>query len=309
MYIANAPKRAGFYPAAVYLCTFWYMPKDLAYRVSIFYCASALSGAFSGLLAAGIAQMHGIGGQEGWRWIFILEGLATVVLGVMCFFLLIDSPRRSSKWLSPDEIRYLELQHFIKEGGNFKDQRRRVSWEELKTVFLNWRLYLLAYILLCQSASAYGWLTSPHLWFARTHHGIHRSQIHHAYYHEGHGVHQYERATHGCAPVYCGCHLRHLFLEAVRPLLLANALRCDPVDGRHDWLLNCYLFPWTIEGEHWPLLLRHGTCLYRPLPDPPCNHLMVGQQPGSIRAQSHWPCSLYLHWQYGRRYRQLHVHG
>ncbi|KAJ1707707.1 MFS transporter [Aspergillus flavus] len=147
---------AGFYPAAIYLCTFWYMPKDLAYRVSIFYCASALSGAFSGLLAAGIAQMHGIGGQEGWRWIFLLEGLATVVLGVMCFFLLIDSPRRSSKWLSPDEIRYLELQHFIKEGGDFKEQRKRVSWEELKTVLSNWRLYMLSYILLCQSAAAYG---------------------------------------------------------------------------------------------------------------------------------------------------------
>ncbi|KAB8214644.1 putative MFS transporter [Aspergillus novoparasiticus] len=155
---------AGFYPAAIYLCTFWYMPKDLAYRVSIFYCASALSGAFSGLLAAGIAQMDGIGGQEGWRWIFLLEGLATVALGVMCFFLLIDSPRRSSKWLSPEEIRYLQLQHFIKEGGDFKNQRKRVSWEELKTVFLNWRLYMLAYILLCQSASAYGWLTSPNLW-------------------------------------------------------------------------------------------------------------------------------------------------
>ncbi|KAE8343737.1 hypothetical protein BDV24DRAFT_172436 [Aspergillus arachidicola] len=149
---------AGFYPAAIYLCTFWYMPKDLAYRVSIFYCASALSGAFSGLLAAGIAQMDGIGGQEGWRWIFLLEGLATVALGAMCFFLLIDSPRRSSKWLSPEEIRYLQLQHFIKEGGDFKNQRKRVSWEELKTVFLNWRLYMLAYILLCQSASAYGCL-------------------------------------------------------------------------------------------------------------------------------------------------------
>ena len=132
------------------------MPKDLAYRISIFYCASALSGAFSGLLAAGIAQMDGIGGQEGWRWIFLLEGLATVVLGVMCFFLLIDSPSTSSKWLRPDEIRYLELQHFIKEGGDFKQERQRVSWEELKAVFLNWRLYMMAYILLCQSASAYG---------------------------------------------------------------------------------------------------------------------------------------------------------
>ncbi|KAL6922937.1 hypothetical protein FSST1_000211 [Fusarium sambucinum] len=57
---------AGFYPGAVYLCTFWYMPRDLATRIAYFYCTSALSGAFSGLLAAGIAQMDGVGGYEGW---------------------------------------------------------------------------------------------------------------------------------------------------------------------------------------------------------------------------------------------------
>ncbi|KAB8072469.1 putative MFS transporter [Aspergillus leporis] len=147
---------AGFFPGAVYLCTFWYMPKDLSTRVAVFYCASALSGAFSGLLAAGIAQMDGVGGQEGWRWIFLLEGIVTVALGVMCFFLLIDSPKRSTKWLSPEEIRYLELQHFIKEGGHFKAEKKGVSWRELKAVLLNWRLYMQAYILLCQSACSYG---------------------------------------------------------------------------------------------------------------------------------------------------------
>ncbi len=43
--------------------------------------ASALSGAFSGLLAFGIANMDGVGGRPGWAWIFILEGMATVLLG------------------------------------------------------------------------------------------------------------------------------------------------------------------------------------------------------------------------------------
>lgn len=147
---------AGFFPGAVYLCTFWYMPKDLSTRIAVFYCASALSGAFSGLLAAGIAQMDGVGGQEGWRWIFLLEGLVTVLLGVMCFFFLIDSPRRSGRWLDPEEIRYLELQHFIKDGGRFKDERKRASWSDIKAVLLNWRMYMLAYILLCQSACSYG---------------------------------------------------------------------------------------------------------------------------------------------------------
>ncbi|GES62866.1 MFS transporter [Aspergillus terreus] len=148
---------AGFFPGAVYLCTFWYMPKELSTRIAFFYCASALSGAFSGLLAAGIAKMDGVGGQAGWRWIFLLEGIVTVMLGVMCFFCLIDSPKRSGAWLDADEIRYLELQHFIKEGGHFKEEKKsRVAWKDLFAVFTNWRMYLLAYILLCQSSFSYG---------------------------------------------------------------------------------------------------------------------------------------------------------
>jgi sugar phosphate permease len=90
---------AGFYPGAIYLCTFWYMPKELATRIAYFYCTSALSGAFSGLLAAAIAQMDGVGGYEGWRWIFLLEGIATTLLGVLCFFFLVDSPSLSGSWL------------------------------------------------------------------------------------------------------------------------------------------------------------------------------------------------------------------
>lgn len=138
------------------------MPKHLATRLSIFYCASALSGAFSGLLAAGIAKMSGVGGYEGWRWIFILEGLATVVLGVLCFFLLIDSPKLSGRWLSQDEIRFLELQRFIKDGGQFQEERKKTSWKDVRAVLTNWRMYLLAYILLCQSACSYG-MFSPYL--------------------------------------------------------------------------------------------------------------------------------------------------
>jgi hypothetical protein len=149
---------AGFYPGAVYLCTFWYMPKQLATRIAYFYCTSALSGAFSGLLAAGIAQMDGLGGYEGWRWIFILEGIATVILGVMSFFLLIDSPSLSGKWLTEDEIRYLNLQGFIKQGGRFSDteNENKFNWYDLKMVVTNWRLYLQAYQLLVISACSYG---------------------------------------------------------------------------------------------------------------------------------------------------------
>ncbi|KAL4888508.1 major facilitator superfamily domain-containing protein [Aspergillus ambiguus] len=146
---------AGFFPGAIYLCSYWYMPKDLALRISFFYCASALSGAFSGLLAAAIARMDGIGGVEGWRWIFILEGLATVVLGVACFFLLIDTPTLSKRWLSPEEIRYLELSMLVKQGGRV-DHESNFQWRDLKMVLTNWRVYMQAYFLFAQSALSYG---------------------------------------------------------------------------------------------------------------------------------------------------------
>ncbi|KAF9889260.1 hypothetical protein FE257_007573 [Aspergillus nanangensis] len=147
---------AGFFPGAIYLCSYWYMPKDLALRISYFYCASALSGAFSGLLAAAIAQMDGTGGLEGWRWIFILEGLATVALGVACFFLLIDTPALSTRWLTPEEIRYLELSMFIKQGGRVEEQDSKFKWNDLRMVLLNWRVYLQAFALFAQSALSYG---------------------------------------------------------------------------------------------------------------------------------------------------------
>lgn len=150
--------RAGFFPGAIYLCSYWYMPKDLATRISYFYCASALSGAFSGLLAAAIAKMDGVGGQEGWRWIFILEGLATVLLGVATFFFLIDTPALSTRWLEPEEIRYLELSMVIKQGGTFQEESG-FKWRDLTMVLTNWRVYVQAYFLLVQSALSYG--TSP----------------------------------------------------------------------------------------------------------------------------------------------------
>lgn len=131
------------------------MPKDLSTRISYFYCASALSGAFSGLLAAAIAKMDGVGGLEGWRWIFILEGLATVLIGAACFCFLIDTPALSTRWLDAEEIRYLELSMLIKQGGSYQEESG-FKWKDLWMVLTNWRVYVQAYFLLVQSALSYG---------------------------------------------------------------------------------------------------------------------------------------------------------
>lgn len=74
----------------------WYCRNEIQFRQALFFSAASIAGAFSGLLAFAIAKMDGVGGLEGWRWIFILEGIATVVVAVAAFFLLFDFPQTAS---------------------------------------------------------------------------------------------------------------------------------------------------------------------------------------------------------------------
>lgn len=73
-------------PGISYMLSMYYRREELLLRQAVFYSSASLAGAFSGLLAAAISKMDGVGGYEGWRWIFILEGLATLVAGVVAFF-------------------------------------------------------------------------------------------------------------------------------------------------------------------------------------------------------------------------------
>lgn len=61
--------RAGFFPGAILIISKWYLPHESQTRIAIFFTASALAGAFSGLLAYGIVRMDGVAGYEGWRWV------------------------------------------------------------------------------------------------------------------------------------------------------------------------------------------------------------------------------------------------
>lgn len=65
-----------------------------------------MAGAFGGLLATAIANMDGVRGLSNWRWIFILEGILTMLIGIMSFFLVTDFPREA-KWLSPAEKEFV----------------------------------------------------------------------------------------------------------------------------------------------------------------------------------------------------------
>ncbi|KAK3317857.1 general substrate transporter [Cercophora scortea] len=86
---------AGFFPSCLYLLSTWYTRYELGARNSAFYMVGCVAAAFAGILAYGIMQMAGLAGLNGWRWIFIIEGIITCLLGIAAYWLLVDFPDSS----------------------------------------------------------------------------------------------------------------------------------------------------------------------------------------------------------------------
>ncbi|KAK6224208.1 hypothetical protein LQW54_000357 [Pestalotiopsis sp. IQ-011] len=98
---------SGLFPGVVYYFSMWYKRRERQYRVSLFFSAASLAGAFGGILAYGIGRMGGIVWDNGWRWIFILEGIFTVVVASAAFWFVYNYPKTSS-FLNEDERQYIQ---------------------------------------------------------------------------------------------------------------------------------------------------------------------------------------------------------
>ncbi|KAH7142957.1 major facilitator superfamily protein [Dactylonectria estremocensis] len=93
---------AGFVPGCIYLISIFYKRHELRRRINLVCAASILAGSFLGLLAYGIAHMAGIANYGSWRWIFVLEGAATVLIAIFAYFYTPDWPQ-TAKFLTKEE--------------------------------------------------------------------------------------------------------------------------------------------------------------------------------------------------------------
>ncbi|TFK88000.1 MFS general substrate transporter [Polyporus arcularius HHB13444] len=130
---------AGLYPGVVFYMSCWYRRNELGSRVGVFFSSATIAGAFSGLLAAAIAKMDGVGGKPGWAWIFILEGLFTVLCAVASFFILSDFPD-TAKFLTETErvwvVRRLQADSKYSAGG--ESFKAKYVWQSLA----DWKTWL-----------------------------------------------------------------------------------------------------------------------------------------------------------------------
>lgn len=77
---------AGLYPGIMYLITTWFAQKDRATAVGLILTASSVAFIVANPIGGVLMKMDGVGGLHGWQWLFVLEGIPTVLLGVIIFF-------------------------------------------------------------------------------------------------------------------------------------------------------------------------------------------------------------------------------
>ncbi|UUZ62546.1 MFS transporter [Polaromonas sp. P1-6] len=94
---------AGFYPGIILYLTFWFPNDRRAKAFGMFMSASALAGVIGGPLAGFImTSLNGVNGWQGWQWVFLLEGIPSVIAGFVTWFYLTDKPGQAS-WLTQRE--------------------------------------------------------------------------------------------------------------------------------------------------------------------------------------------------------------
>ncbi|KAI1124696.1 MFS general substrate transporter [Nemania abortiva] len=128
---------AGLFPGLVYYLTFWYKTDERSVRVAFILASATLAGAFGGAIAYGVGHINQVRGLSGWRWLFILEGIPSVLSSLFVFFILPDYPE-TAKWLSEDE-KELATQRLAVDGS--KGSARGLNWGDVKETLMDWRLY------------------------------------------------------------------------------------------------------------------------------------------------------------------------
>lgn len=144
---------AGLFPGIGYFLSCWYRRDEFGVRMAIFFSGAALAGSFGGLLAAAIALMDGVGGKAGWCWIFILEGLATVLIGIACFWMVQDFPDKAT-FLSPDDKKRVvrRLAQDKQASAENEDFDMVYFWSSMK----DWKTWLYAVIYMGADMPLYG---------------------------------------------------------------------------------------------------------------------------------------------------------
>jgi MFS family permease len=138
---------AGFIPACLAYLTGWYKTRELATRLAWFWGIQAFASAFSGLISFGVFRMRGIGGLEGWKWLFLLDGIMTHIVGLVAFFYLPANPLKTAGglrgklgWFTEREQK-IAITRIIRDDLTKKEQDRPIVLDDVKQALVDTKLW------------------------------------------------------------------------------------------------------------------------------------------------------------------------
>lgn len=140
---------AGFYPGVILYLTYWYPSHRRARIVAVFMSAIPVAGIFGNPLSGWIMDaFHGAGAMAGWQWMFVIEAVPAVLVGLLVLVYL-DNGIRSAKWLSEPEKQYLEREIAA-------DRKGTESEHSIGTIFRDRRVWAMCLIYFCFVMGQYG---------------------------------------------------------------------------------------------------------------------------------------------------------
>ncbi|WYZ46278.1 hypothetical protein EsH8_IX_000503 [Colletotrichum jinshuiense] len=136
---------SGFAPGVLLLLSSWYKKEEQSKRFAVYISAAILSGAFGGLLAGSITSgLDGTHGIAGWRWLFVVEGAATIGAAFIAFWALPDFPANTSIKKFNEKERDLAIRRLQTAAQQIRteEEPRLGHWAAFKLSMVSWRTWL-----------------------------------------------------------------------------------------------------------------------------------------------------------------------
>ncbi len=142
---------AGFFPGIILYFTCWYPARERAKTIALFALGGVVAGVVGSPISGALLGLNGIWGLAGWQWLFLLEGIPAVLLGLVVLFLLPDGPQQA-RWLTDSEKAWIRNQLSEEASASEGTQHHRLS-----EAFLSPRVWLLCLIYFLMNIGGYGY--------------------------------------------------------------------------------------------------------------------------------------------------------